>query len=108
MITYTVLSDTLASVLIPMMVPFVNPGANAGFFVTFWGVIKEVFSILVLPTLLAWLIRYAFPSLLRLRFAQTPLDQQEVCVLIMGAQEQTLYFYPLPSFLRHKTSSVSG
>ena len=62
-ITYTVLSDTLASVLIPLMVPFVNPAGDAGFLVTFWGVIKEVFSILVLPTLLAWLIRYAVPSL---------------------------------------------
>ena len=61
-LTYTVLSDTMAAILIPLMVPYVNPSESVGFFVTFWGVIKEVFSILVLPTLIAWFIRYVFPS----------------------------------------------
>ncbi|MBQ9309856.1 MAG: transporter [Bacteroidales bacterium] len=61
--TYTVLSDTLAALLIPLMVPVVHPSADLSFFAAFWAIIKKVFSILVLPTLLAWFIRYVFPSL---------------------------------------------
>ena len=62
-LTYTVLSDTLAALLIPLMVPYIHPSEELGFLPAFWGVIREVFSILVLPTLLAWFIRYAFPPL---------------------------------------------
>ena len=60
--TYTVLSDTLAAIMIPLMVPVVHPSADLTFFAAFWAVIKKVFSILVLPTLLAWFIRYVFPN----------------------------------------------
>ena len=63
--TYTVLSDTLASLLIPLMIPMVHPDADLGFLAAFWAIIKRVFSILVLPCLLAWFIRYAFPALQR-------------------------------------------
>ena len=62
-LTYTVLSDTLAALLIPLIVPYVHPSTELGFLAAFWGVIQEVFSILVLPTLLAWLIRYGCPPL---------------------------------------------
>ena len=61
--TYTVLSDTLASIMIPLMVPLVHPDANLGFLPSFWAVIRRVFSILVLPCLLAWFIRYCFPRI---------------------------------------------
>jgi len=63
--TYTVLSDTLASLLIPLMVPLVHPAAEISFFAAFWAVVKRVFSILVLPCVLAWLIRYLLPGLQR-------------------------------------------
>lgn len=61
--TYTVLADLLASLMIPLMVPLVHPAADISFFAAFWAIIKRVFSILVLPCLLAWFIRYVFPSL---------------------------------------------
>lgn len=63
--TYTVLSDTLASVLIPLMVPLVHPSADAGFFHSFWMIVRKVFSILILPLVAAWFIRYFIPSLQR-------------------------------------------
>lgn len=63
--TYTVLSDTLAAVLIPLMIPLVHPAAGIGFLAAFWAIIKRVFSILVLPCVLAWLIRYLLPGLQR-------------------------------------------
>ncbi len=63
--TYTVLSDTLAAILIPLMIPLVHPAAGIGFLTAFWAIIKRVFSILVLPCVLAWLIRYLLPGLQR-------------------------------------------
>lgn len=63
--TYTVLSDTLASVLIPLMIPMVHPAADMSFLTAFWAIIKRVFSILVLPCVLAWLIRYLLPGVQR-------------------------------------------
>lgn len=63
--TYTVLSDTLASLLIPLMIPMVHPAADMGFLASFWAIIKRVFSILVLPCVLAWFIRYFLPGVQR-------------------------------------------
>ena len=63
--TYTVLSDTLACVLIPLMIPLVHPAAEISFLAAFWAIVKRVFSILVLPCVLAWLIRYLLPGVQR-------------------------------------------
>ena len=63
--TYTVLSDMLASLLIPLMIPMVHPDTDLSFISSFWAIIKRVFSILVLPCVLAWFIRYVFPALQR-------------------------------------------
>jgi len=60
--TYTILSDLLASVMIPLMIPLVHPAAGISFLSAFWVIIRKVFSILVLPLLLAWFIRYALPG----------------------------------------------
>lgn len=61
--TYTILSNTLASLLIPLMVPFVHPAADLGYGLLLWAIVKRVFSLLVLPLIAAWLIRYLIPSL---------------------------------------------
>lgn len=61
--TYTVLSDTLACLLIPLMVPMVHPSTDITFFAAFWVLVKRVFSILLLPLVLAWTIRYTLPKL---------------------------------------------
>lgn len=63
--TYTVMVDFLAAVLIPVMIPLVHPSSDAGFSALFLVIIKKVFAILVLPTLLAWFIRYALPGVQR-------------------------------------------
>ena len=63
--TYTVLANALASVLIPLMVPLVHPAVDMGFLPLFWAVVRRVFSILILPLLAAWLIRWLFPGLQR-------------------------------------------
>ncbi|MBO4465997.1 MAG: transporter [Bacteroidales bacterium] len=63
--TYTVLANALASVLIPLMVPLVHPAVDMGFLPLFWAVVRRVFSILILPLLAAWLIRWLLPGLQR-------------------------------------------
>ena len=63
--TYTVLANALASVLIPLMVPLVHPAVDMGFMPLFWAVVQRVFSILILPLLAAWLIRWLLPGLQR-------------------------------------------
>ena len=62
-ITYTFFSDTLAALLIPLMVPIVHPAADIPYFNGFIMVVGRVFSIILLPCLLAWLIRYTLPPL---------------------------------------------
>ena len=63
--TYTVLSDALACLLIPLMIPMVHPSADLHFWASFWAIVKRVFSILVLPCLLAWGIRWLLPGVQR-------------------------------------------
>ena len=63
--TYTVLANALASVLIPLMVPLVHPAVDMGFLPLFWAVVQRVFSILLLPLLAAWGIRWLLPGLQR-------------------------------------------
>ena len=60
--TYTVLADALACVVIPLMIPMVHPSAEMNFLGSFWAIVKRVFSILVLPCLLSWGIRWLFPK----------------------------------------------
>ena len=64
-VTYLVLSDAMACVLIPLMIPIVHPAEGITFFSALWAVAKKVFSILALPCLLAWFIRYHLPSVQR-------------------------------------------
>lgn len=60
---YTVIINFVAALLIPLMIPLVNPGAEVTFLGSFLNILRRVFSILVLPLLLAWLIRYCLPKL---------------------------------------------
>lgn len=64
--TYTVLANALASVLIPLMVPLVHPATDAGFLPMMLAIVRRVFSILLLPCLLAWAVRWLLPGVHRL------------------------------------------
>ena len=63
--TAIVLTDLLASLMIPLMIPMVHPDAELHFWASFWQIVKRVFSILVLPCILAWVIRYLLPGVQR-------------------------------------------
>jgi BASS family bile acid:Na+ symporter len=59
---YLLLSDIMATLLIPLVVPLINPQEGLSYFGLLWSVSKRVFSMLVLPCILAWTIRYTLPK----------------------------------------------
>ena len=70
-VTYLVLVNVAATFLIPMIIPMVRPSANLGFWAYVARIALKVFPVLILPGLLAWVIRYTTHKLQRklMRFA---------------------------------------
>ena len=70
-VTYLVLINAAATLLIPMIIPLVRPSADLGFWAYVLRIALKVFPVLVLPGLLAWTIRYTTHQLQRklMRFA---------------------------------------
>ena len=61
-VTYTILINLLVSVVVPLMVPLIHPVEGMSFLKAFWMILAKVFPLLIMPCLLAWLVRYAFPK----------------------------------------------
>ena len=66
MTTYTLLSNILAAVAVPLLFPLVEPHANITFFSAFLTILSKVFPLLLCPFFLALLIRYCLPKLHRI------------------------------------------
>jgi len=64
-VTYLVIINIAATFLIPLVIPLVNPSAQMGFWVYVGHIALKVFPVLILPGLLAWLIRYTTHNLQR-------------------------------------------
>ncbi|MBO4634531.1 MAG: transporter [Bacteroidales bacterium] len=64
-VTYLVLINVAATFLIPLVIPLVNPSAAMGFWAHVGHIALKVFPVLILPGLLAWLIRYTTHRLQR-------------------------------------------
>ena len=62
---YLLLSDLLATLLIPVIIPLVHPAEGMSYFQRLLVIGERVFSILVLPCALAWIIRYLLPGVQR-------------------------------------------
>ena len=71
-VTYVTMDNVAATFLIPMVIPLVRPAADLGFWAYVGHIAMKVFPLLVLPGLLAWLIRYTWPRLQRalMRFSR--------------------------------------
>ncbi|MCQ2359898.1 MAG: transporter [Paludibacteraceae bacterium] len=70
--TYVIISNLLASILIPLFVPLLNPVEGLTFMSMFLQLTAKFFPLLIGPLLLAWLIRYTMP-----RFNSWLLKQKE-------------------------------
>ncbi len=55
--TYTLLSNLLAAVAVPLVFPWVEPHTDITFFAAFIKILSKVFPLLLCPFLLAWLLR---------------------------------------------------
>ncbi|MDO4164128.1 MAG: transporter [Bacteroides sp.] len=61
--TYTLLSNLLAAVAVPLVFPLVEPHGDIGFFAAFLKILSKVFPLLLCPFFLAWLLRAFLPKL---------------------------------------------
>ena len=60
--TYTLLSNVLAAIVVPLMFPLVEPHADITFIVAFLKILSKVFPLLLCPVFLALLFRYWLPK----------------------------------------------
>lgn len=63
--TYTLLSNLLAAIVVPLVFPLVEPHAGITFFLAFLRILSKVFPLLLLPFFLAWLLRTFAPKVHR-------------------------------------------
>ena len=59
---YTVIINLATAVLVPVFIPFVHPAGNISFFAAFSMILAKVFPLLIVPCLLAFLVRYLTPG----------------------------------------------
>ena len=64
-VTYVVMINVLATFLIPAIIPLVKPSANLPFWTYVWKIGLRIFPVLILPSILAWTIRYTTHHLQR-------------------------------------------
>lgn len=63
--SYLILVNICVALIVPLFLPLVNPTAGISFFSAFLSILLKVFPLLLLPLLLAWMLRYFFPKLLQ-------------------------------------------
>lgn len=61
--TYTLLSNLLAAVAVPLVFPWVEPHAEITFLAAFFKILSKVFPLLLLPFFLAWFLRIYVPRI---------------------------------------------
>ena len=61
--TYTVLINLVTAVLVPLIVPLIQPVEGMTFWMAFSMIVVKIFPLLILPCLLAWMVRYMAPKL---------------------------------------------
>lgn len=59
--TYTLMSNLLAAVAVPLVFPLVEPHSDVTFWLAFLKILSKVFPLLLCPFLLAWLLRLWMP-----------------------------------------------
>ena len=63
MTTYTFLSNFLTVLLVPVCFPILEKGADVSFMAAFWKIFSQVVLLLVLPMLLAYIVKHHFHRL---------------------------------------------
>ena len=61
-VTYTVIINIVVAILVPLLTPLVYPQDGLNFSSAFLKILAKVFPLLIMPCLLAWIVRYLLPS----------------------------------------------
>ena len=101
-VTFVVLDNLLASVLIPLLVPLIHPAGDVAFLQGFFRIARRVFPILVLPLLAAWTVRYTSPHL------QEALEKRIGWAFYVWGICLTLAIYLATEALLHSGISLQG
>ena len=64
-VTYLVITNIAATLLIPLVIPLVCPSTEMGFWAYVGNIAMKIFPVLLLPSVLAWIIRYTTHDLQR-------------------------------------------
>lgn len=74
-VSYTCLINLIASLVVPSVVPFLHEGSHAemDFETSFLLIIGKVFPLLIMPLVVAWMVRHLFP-----RFHRAVLKHKDV------------------------------
>lgn len=67
--TYTLLSNVMAAIIVPLVFPLVEPHAGLTFWAAFFKILGKVFPLLLSPFIVALLLRRFFPSVHRVLMA---------------------------------------
>lgn len=62
MTTYTFISNFITAILIPVCFPLIEKGDDMSFVAAFWMIMREVCIVLLLPMLLAYIVKHFFHS----------------------------------------------
>lgn len=86
--TYTLLSNLLAAVAVPLVFPLVEPHADITFFAAFLKILSKVFPLLLFPFFLAWFLRVYLSSIHRflLRFHDAAFYLWTIALAIVSGQ----------------------
>jgi len=68
-VTYLVMSNVAATLLIPAVIPAIHPSGSLGFWAYVGSISMRIFPLLILPCVLAWIIRYTLPKLQKWLFS---------------------------------------
>lgn len=68
LITYTILSNLVAAIVVPILFPLVEPHEGLTFLPACWTILSKVFPLLICPFLAAMAVRRYFPRLLEWLF----------------------------------------
>ena len=64
-VTYLVITNIAATLLIPLVIPLVCPSTEMGFWAYVGHIAARIFPLLLLPAVLAWIVRYTTKKLQR-------------------------------------------
>ena len=61
--TYTLLSNLLAALFVPLLFPLIEPHVGITFVEAFFKILSKVFPLLLFPFCLAWILKHALPKI---------------------------------------------